>query len=389
MTEKKDTNQKKRSRSKKILWFSVFVIKDRSSGWSAENDLIFKTADALGIESAYIQTKGSRLAYIHCTESKKEDLLDMLGRDAYGSMKIDEKQMEGDKEFLRYYKSPDEKDQTAKKGKDSLDEQLKGAVSQYNSMYTMLNEHGKELFNQRVRSIDLLEHVENLVNSIANKPKTFDTDIKNIQVNKKEFQDVCDFAEKELTAAKQSAFGAGAGIAGGMAVASLAPSAAMWIATTFGTASTGTAISTLSGAAAHSAALAWLGGGTLAMHGGGMVAGQAFLALAGPVGWGVAGATLLASIALFANKRIKLDKEKKEEIDKVLKNTQALRKSDASIHDLLKITEKMRMGLNKQYTQSLVCYGKNYLELPEDDQKLMQALVNNAKALAASLSKGV
>ena len=54
----------------------------------------------------------------------------------------------------------------------------------------------------------------------------------------------------------------------------------LWgIATTFGVASTGTAISTLSGAAATNAALAWLGGGALAAGGGGMAAGEAFLTL--------------------------------------------------------------------------------------------------------------
>ena len=45
----------------------------------------------------------------------------------------------------------------------------------------------------------------------------------------------------------------------------------------FATASTGTAISGLSGAAAHSAVLAWLGGGSLAAGGGGMAAGTLVL----------------------------------------------------------------------------------------------------------------
>lgn len=47
---------------------------------------------------------------------------------------------------------------------------------------------------------------------------------------------------------------------------------------TFATASTGTAISSLSGAAASNAALAWLGGGSLAAGGGGMAAGAVVLA---------------------------------------------------------------------------------------------------------------
>ena len=53
---------------------------------------------------------------------------------------------------------------------------------------------------------------------------------------------------------------------------------AMWVATTWGTAGTGTAISSLSGAAASNAAMAWLGGGTVASGGGGMAAGAAVLA---------------------------------------------------------------------------------------------------------------
>ncbi len=46
---------------------------------------------------------------------------------------------------------------------------------------------------------------------------------------------------------------------------------------TLGSASTGTAIATLSGAAATNATLAWLGGGALAAGGGGMVVGALVL----------------------------------------------------------------------------------------------------------------
>ena len=46
---------------------------------------------------------------------------------------------------------------------------------------------------------------------------------------------------------------------------------------TFGSASTGTAIATLSGAAASNATLAWLGGGAVAFGGGGMAAGAVVL----------------------------------------------------------------------------------------------------------------
>lgn len=67
-----------------------------------------------------------------------------------------------------------------------------------------------------------------------------------------------------------------------MGVASMAPTTLMSIATTFGTASTGTAISTLSGCVAQKAALVWIERmfAGFAAEGAGMAAGQAFLALA-------------------------------------------------------------------------------------------------------------
>lgn len=93
------------------------------------------------------------------------------------------------------------------------------------------------------------------------------------------------------------------GVSAGVAVAALGPTAAMGVATTFGVASTGTAISALSGAAATNAALAWLGGGALAVGGGGIAAGKVLLVLAGPVGWAIAGVAVIGSgILLFKNK---------------------------------------------------------------------------------------
>lgn len=271
----------------------------------------------------------------------------------------------------------------------SLDDKLHDAVNKYNAEYAEFEGYGSSILRQRERSVDVLNNVEALINSIANHPKSFDVDLQDIQVDKKKFKDVCDYAVDELTAAKKSALSVGAGLSCGVAAASLAPSAAMWVATTFGTASTGTAISALSGAAATSASLAWLGGGTLAAGGGGMAAGNAFLALAGPVGWSISGATLLASVALFANKKMKLSKEKKEEIEAVLRNVESIKEINYTVKQLLDKTAKLREMLNTQYGQCMPCYGKNFLELSEDQQMLLGTLVNNAKSLAATLSENV
>ena len=96
-----------------------------------------------------------------------------------------------------------------------------------------------QLYVERTRALDTISFVENVVNSIANRPKTFDSDFEEINLNRRIFTDSCEFAERELQEARKAATGAGAGLAAGASVAFMAPTAAMWIATTFGTASTG------------------------------------------------------------------------------------------------------------------------------------------------------
>lgn len=273
--------------------------------------------------------------------------------------------------------------------KETLDDTLRMAVDQYNDAYTILNDNGATLYRERTRAVDLILHIEDLVNSVANRPKAFDTEIAETKIQRESFADACEFAKAELEAAKKSALGAGAGTAAGAAIVSVAPTAAMWVATTFGTASTGTAISALSGAAATNAALAWLGGGALAAGGGGMAAGQALLVLAGPVGWGIAGVTVLSSVVLFRVNKLKLEKQKKEEIDAVKNNTSIARKAAAQVQELLDEVIALRENLSRQYNACLSEYGKDFLSIPNEQQFQLGALVNNTKALAASLGKSI
>lgn len=79
---------------------------------------------------------------------------------------------------------------------------------------------------------------------------------------------------------KDAGLGVGAGLGGGAALAFGAYNGTMLLAT----ASTGTAISTLSGVAATNATLAWLGGGAIATGGGGIALGTMVLGgiVAGP-----------------------------------------------------------------------------------------------------------
>ena len=285
-------------------------------------------------------------------------------------------------------KKNNEKNQKINKKKE-LDEELEKAVAVYNKEYNTLSDTGIALFYQRKKTIDLIDNVEFLINSIANHPKEFDKKIKEIKVIKNNFKQICDFTKKELEQVQKSAFTAGVGLTGGLAVTSLAPSAAMWVATTFGTASTGTAISALSGAAAKSAALAWLGGGSIAAGGAGVTGGQALLALAGPIGWSIAGAKLLTSIILLSNNKRKIDKEKKDEIEKIKTNTGKIVEQSNSIKILLEENNALYVNIVKNYQKALYIFNMDYTIMKEEDKFLLGSIVNETKAIAKSIEKGI
>ena len=272
---------------------------------------------------------------------------------------------------------------------NELDHMLESSITEYNDAYTLMNDKGVQLFMERNRAVDTIGFVEALINSIANRPKSFEAEFEEIKTDRDSFLNSCDFGQRELQAAREAAGGAGAGLAAGASVAFMAPTAAMWVATTFGTASTGTAISALSGAAAQSAALAWLGGGALTAGGGGMAAGNALLAMAGPIGWTIAGASLLTSILIFTRKKTKLNKQKNEEIETVKRNTEKVKEVDAQINSILSQTIAVRTGLNNAYTQCLDMFGKDYTGFSDEQKKSLGALVNHTKTLSALFRKTV
>lgn len=115
-----------------------------------------------------------------------------------------------------------------------------------------------------------LDYVEYLGSKY--KDKSYDIEGK-IHLDHAEIKELESVEMNASTAAKTAA---ASGVAASIALAGV-PTATTTAVMAFATASTGTAISTLSGAAASNAALAWLGGGSLAAGGGGMAAGAAVL----------------------------------------------------------------------------------------------------------------
>lgn len=172
-----------------------------------------------------------------------------------------------------------------------------------NKTQAAINETNKKIAELGEYSNDLcikLNNIQKLFDDIRNMPNEKKLECEKLKKIRLDWKQQAEKIEKDYKSASIKNAGAGAaGIGAGVAVVTLGPTAAMGIATTFGVASTGTAISSLSGAAATNAALAWLGGGALAAGGGGMTAGNAFLALAGPVGWAMAGVAIITSGIMF------------------------------------------------------------------------------------------
>lgn len=253
---------------------------------------------------------------------------------------------------------------------------LKLAQEQAESAIKKTNDKIGELGTLTSQLYDELNTIQKLFDEIRNVPgeKRLEYEkLKKIRLNWKQQAEKIESDYKNAVA-KNAGKGA-AGLGAGIAVAALGPTAAMGIATTFGIASTGTAISTLSGAAATNAALAWLGGGVLAAGGGGMAAGNAFLALAGPVGWAIAGVALVGSGFLLW--KGKSDQNRLEEIFTLIS------KRDVKSYEIAIVEINERISRIKDESQKLNCasertraFGLDYNLMTEAQQYELGSYVN-------------
>ncbi|MGB6406152.1 MAG: hypothetical protein WBF39_01675 [Planococcus donghaensis] len=270
-------------------------------------------------------------------------------------------------------------------------EKLKNSIASYEKSTKKLQKKAISLHNTRSYGVDVINKIEEYINTLANTPKEFEKTIEKVELNLSSFKTLSEISFDEKEMIKLAGGGTAVGVAAGVATAAIAPTAAMAIATTFGVASTGTAISTLSGVAATNAALAWLGGGVLAAGGGGMAGGGALLALAGPIGWGIGAASLAAGgfLATKKNKEvaIKADKERVE----VIKASKILEATSKEITKLNASTETLATNIE----QTLISFVSNtrrvksYAEFSQEEKNLLRALLNNTESLSALFNKEI
>ena len=261
----------------------------------------------------------------------------------------------------------------------------------YNNSYEKMKNECENLYNVRGQAIKVIKMNQNVINSIANTPKEFDTTLGKIGKELTKFNDTEEYAKKAYNASVQAVINIAGGAAAGLGVASMAPTALMSIATTFGTASTGTAISTLSGCVAQKAALAWIGRtfAGFAAEGAGMAAGQAFLALAGPIGWGITAVSTGVSLISLSNKNKELADKAVNEAKEISIARESLDEVAEKVNSLRAKTDILYTDMDKQRVKILKFLNADYLSLEDEDKYFLGTLVNNTLSLSVLLNETV
>ena len=270
-------------------------------------------------------------------------------------------------------------------------EGLEEAVSRHDAMRIRVTTASECLFERRERAARVVVGlVEAYVSALAESPKDFE---KTVAEFRAEADGFTEHVEQVKAAAAQASKVAGAtgatGALAGIGVAALAPSAALAVATTFGTASTGTAISALSGAAATNAALAWIGGGAVAAGGGGMTAGNALLALAGPIGWTVAGLALAGSAVYLHSKNGETAEEATDRRLEVEAETRTLELAGKAVESTAEQTTKFIQGVLAELAWLAENAPYDYGQFEETHKQRLQVLINQVQSLSALLRKEI
>lgn len=231
-------------------------------------------------------------------------------------------------------------------------EEFEDIKDQYEFLYQELeqkrevvNDAFKKLVAVKVEAVKSLEKISKISKNIKSKDRDF-----MFREYHGETQVISFSRIEETITAGQAAMSATKGISTGAGTAL----GAWALVSTFGTASTGTAITGLSGVAATNATLAWLGGGSIAAGGGGIAVGTAVLG-------GLVVIPAIATYGVFshlnANKKINnIAKEINEVIsfiDQIEANLLKMKLLQARSDELIISVEKARITFEHELKRTL------------------------------------
>jgi hypothetical protein len=276
--------------------------------------------------------------------------------------------------------------------KNTAIERLEHTGRRYETLGKQATEEAVELYKLRQRtSAQVIVAVEQYMTRLANRPKEFDKAVSELRVAVERFDHVVHTTKVEAEQVTlQSGVMAGAAVGAGAATMAMGPAAAMAIATTFGTASTGTAISVLSGAAAVNAAMAWLGGGALVAGGGGMAAGaEVLVVLGGPVGWALGGVVLFGTGTWTHYKNGEIAEKATNQAREIEAKSQTLEVALQDIQQLRKQTSEHNLGSLAQLNRLTTTAPSDYLAFNREQKEELGSLKNNIEALSKLINRQI
>lgn len=265
-------------------------------------------------------------------------------------------------------------------------EELNRVNQKYNDIFEKAVKDMSLLQDVRLSVVDFLKEINVYISSIANCPNSFEIKMGEISDSIQKFENTIEKLESESKSVdKRGGTVVGAGLFAATGIAAFGPTAVMAVAMTFGTASTGTAIATLSGAAATNAALAWLGGGAIVAGGAGVAGGQAFLALAGPIGWFVGGAALLGGGVYVNYKNKSIAKKAKDSIRIIRDEIKRIAKIDEEVNQLCKVTGVTKGEAEDTYAHLKDSKVKNYNHFNFKQKRYLMKVINLSETLCKQI----
>lgn len=273
--------------------------------------------------------------------------------------------------------------------KEEYSEKLQIEIETYNGIQGAMVESSQNLYKERRRLVRQLDKAYTFINRLKHTPEEINLKAEQIKINLQDFENLISYSEKQVKQVNlKHALTTTTSLAAGAGVAAFAPSVAMSVATTFGTASTGTAISALYGAASTNAALAWLGGGTLATSGGGMVAGKALLALSGPIGWTIGGVGLIGGALSISGNNKQAAVNAMSSSAEIRGKSVAMAATTIEINKMAELARKNKHGIRVMIDKLSEMNLTDYLLATQEEKYFLGSFINNVFS-ATELLNGV
>lgn len=162
-------------------------------------------------------------------------------------------------------------------------------------IYSDALKSAKTFHSHKLATVRILKECESFLSIIANKPKTLVQEIGEIQLKSQVFEEEVAQLEK-LTKYQLAERLAGLGVVTGVGVATLGPSMAVALSTTFGSISAGSTLVAASGSALANMSVV-VGGFSSIATWGSLGASRVLLPLFGPIGWGIGSISLIVGVA--------------------------------------------------------------------------------------------